>query len=67
MDPDEDLNYYHRNYTTEAKARVAARRILDGNRTAFGCLSLVKQTVDWYVEEDQIAEWKDCGESEEIS
>ena len=67
FDYDNDLDYLVKNCVTEDAARQYAQKLIDDGVTFFGCARIVKQTVDWYVEEDRVAEWVDVGESEEIS
>jgi hypothetical protein len=67
IDFDRDIDYMFVGYSTEEKARNAAKRVLKGGKPYFGSITLQKQTVDWFVKEDGIAEWADIGQSEEIS
>jgi len=67
IDFDSDLDYFHVGYPTEQAARHGAKKILDAGKPYFGAITLQKQTVDWFVEEDRIAEWRDSGQPEEIS
>jgi hypothetical protein len=67
MDFDQDLDFMVAAYPTQEKAREAAKKILESGKPYFGAVSLVEQTVDWFVEEDRVAEWRNCGRSEEIS
>ncbi|HXI13457.1 MAG TPA: hypothetical protein VNM92_12565 [Thermoanaerobaculia bacterium] len=49
-------------YTTKKAALKAAQRVLDTVETVYGVVTVVEQVVEWYVEEDQIAEWTNVGE-----
>jgi hypothetical protein len=63
VDPDRDIIFHYKHYPTEAKALRAARAIVNLGHSAYGCATVVKQVVDWYVEEDRVAEWSDVGEA----
>jgi len=67
VDYDRDIAYMVAAYSTESEARNAAKKILDSGKPYFGAISIIKQTVDWFVEEDRVAEWRDAGRTEEIS
>jgi hypothetical protein len=54
----------HRYAATETEARKIARQMLKRDDLSFGSVIIQKQVVDWYVEEDRIAEWSDAGEPE---
>jgi hypothetical protein len=47
-------------------ARQRAKRVLRSGKTAFGQVRIQRQAVDWFVEEDRVAEWADVGEPEYI-
>ncbi len=66
---DIDLDLLRRNWAfpTEAKAREYATAVLARDDLAFGAVTLQKQIVDWFVREDNVAEWSDVGESEELT
>ena len=49
-------------HKTEALAKLAAKRRLKNGDDFYGNPIVRKQVVDWYVEEDRIAEWSDVGE-----
>lgn len=66
VDPDTDLDYHYRAYTDKQKALRAARGVVNLRRTAYGCATVTEQVVDWYVEEDRIAEWANVGEPEYV-
>lgn len=53
-------------HPSRAKALQAARLILNTGRASFGSVEVVRQTVDWYVEEDRMGEWSDADDSEEV-
>lgn len=67
IDIDADIIYRFANYKTKAAAIKKAKEVINNPRIAFGAANVTKQVVDWYVEEDKIAEWVNCGESEEVS
>lgn len=54
-------------FKTEAAAKRFARKVVDSYLTVYGNALVTKQTVDWFVEEDKVAEWVNVGEPEEIS
>jgi hypothetical protein len=62
IDMDRDLIYHYRHYSSQAAAMRAARGVVNLGRTEFGCATVVRQVVDWYVEEDRIAEWATAGD-----
>lgn len=49
---------------TEAEARKIAKRFLKRDDLSFGSVTIQKQIVDWYVEEDRVAEWTNVGDAE---
>ena len=71
--PGEDIDFDRDTYTayaaykTKDAATKAAKRVLKSGKPFFGAITLIEQTVDWFVEEDRVAEWQDCGQPEEIS
>lgn len=67
IDIDSDLITKSWAFTSEEKARERAATILERDDLAFGAVTLQKQIVDWFVQEDNVAEWSDAGESEEIT
>lgn len=46
------------------QAVKCAKKAIRGRFNAFGDASVQKQVVDWYVEEDRVAEWVNAGEPE---
>jgi hypothetical protein len=62
IDPDCDIDWHCRQYPTKAKALAAARGVVNLGRTAYGCATVTRQVVDWYVEEDRVAEWADAAD-----
>lgn len=66
IDYDEDIIYRFANCNTKEVAMREARKIVDGYRTAFGSATVTRQVVDWFVEEDRIAEWVNTGDEEII-
>lgn len=70
IDPDSDIDYYHKSFRgSEAQKQALdfARKEVNKGKTAYGLVMVQKQVVDWYVEEDRIAEWKDVGDGEEVT
>lgn len=61
-DHDIDEVSCYRVFKTQAAAEKFARNVVDKYQTVYGCATVHKQTVKWYVEEDRIAEWADVGE-----
>lgn len=69
IDIDSDLNHYTVNFRgpdAKEKAVAYARKTVNGGKTAFGVVSARRQVVDWYVEEDRVAEWADTNDVEEV-
>lgn len=66
IDPDSDIEYVHIPTKTHDAALLAAKRLVDHDRIAYGAVRIQKQVVDWFVEEDRVAEWSDAGEAEEF-
>lgn len=61
--PDPDVMVCHSTaHKSKAAAIAAAKRHLKNGADFYGNPIVRKQIVDWYVEEDGIAEWTDCGE-----
>jgi hypothetical protein len=67
IDFDFDLAHRYMCYGDESHARRAAKSIVDSGVPFFGAVTLTQQVVDWFVEGDRVAEWIDCGQSEEIA
>lgn len=61
------FQFYYQTFSgpgAERKARQFAKRQAKHRANAFGCATVTRQVVDWYVEEDRIAEWSNAGDSE---
>lgn len=67
IDIDSDIDYFVAGYPTQEEAREAAKKLLEHDKPYFGAVSLSEQVIDWFVQEDRVAEWVDCGRIEEIS
>lgn len=67
IDPDSDILYRYAAFLDHDSAVKKAEEIVESGETAFGAVTVQKQVVDWFVEEDRVAEWRDAGESEEIT
>ena len=65
IDPDRDIICHARVFPFRAKglALALANRMAECEGTAYGCATVTEQVVDWYVEEDRIAEWTNVGET----
>ena len=66
IDPDTDLIWQHRYFRdkTGDRAIIYAKATVASGCTAYGTVTVQKQAVDWFVEEDRVAEWSDVGEPE---
>lgn len=64
FDLDSDLVTLRKYYKTEEGAMRGAREVHKRRHDwlAFGTIYVQKQAVDWFVEEDRVAEWTDVGE-----
>ena len=54
---------YFRGPKAEQQALKVAAKQCKHRASAFGCATVTRQVVDWYVEEDRVAEWTDVGET----
>jgi hypothetical protein len=63
-DPDCMISHYSAHATEKAAKAAAKRRIKDDY---YGCPVVTRQVVDWYVEEDRIAEWVNVGDEIYVS
>lgn len=50
----------------ERKARQFAKKQSEHRANVFGAATVTRQVVDWYVEEDRVAEWSNVGETEYV-
>jgi hypothetical protein len=66
LDHDLDINYRFANYNSKDDAMKFARAIVDSCKTAYGQATVTRQVVDWFVEEDRVAEWCDTKEVEYV-
>lgn len=48
----------------EKKAQKFAKKMASHRANAYGCATVTRQVVDWYVEEDRVAEWANVGNPE---
>ncbi len=64
IDIDSDIRYHKRVFPARAKglAIAYAKRVVASRDTAFGCATVTLEVVDWYVEDDRVAEWASAGE-----
>lgn len=70
IDPDSDIDNYYQTFRgadARDKALEFAKKEVAKGKTAYGVVMVQRQVVDWYVEEDHVAEWRDAGEQEEVS
>lgn len=67
FDYDRDIAEHFRAFKTQGAARRYAATVVTDGRTFFGCASVQKQVVEWYVEEDRMASWENAGQVEEVS
>ena|SRR5690242_12173600 len=65
IDPDSDLICKATAHKTKAAALKKARTVAKNPAYYYGA-SVVLQRVDWFVEEDRIAEWVNVGDAEYI-
>jgi hypothetical protein len=63
-DPDCDIRSHSRVFPHRAKglALALAKRMAECDGSAYGCATVTEEVVDWYVEDDRIAEWTTIGE-----
>lgn len=69
FDPDADTicHAIHFKYSDHEAARSKAQEILNAYEKyllAFGQVTVIEQRVDWFVEENNLAEWQSVGEPE---
>lgn len=64
LDPDRDIvtNCKVFPHAQKAKALKFAERMAVCEDSAYGCATVTEEVVDWYVEEDRVAEWTAVGE-----
>lgn len=67
IDHDEDILSRSLAYKTKEAAMKKAKTLVEGCKTAYGEVSVIRQVVDWYVEEDRIAEWVDTSDVEYVN
>lgn len=64
IDPDSDIVTWHKPFPWRAKglAMAYAKKMAACDDSAYGCATVTPEVVDWYVEDDRIAEWANAGE-----
>lgn len=67
VDPDLDTITHVEYFDTESEAITYGQGIYSTTELYWGVVTIQKQVVDWYVEEDRIAEWTNVGNSLEIN
>lgn len=67
FDYDRDLTHKRKAFTRESDAREFAEKLVADGATFFGAATVTRQVVDWFVEEDGVAEWADAGTPVEVS
>lgn len=65
FDWDNDLESNCQRFKTRAAAEKFAKSI--AIKSFFGVAQLQEQRVDWYVEEQRVAEWVNVGNAEEVA
>jgi hypothetical protein len=69
-DIDIDTDVYYRCWifpvSEKAKARRKAKAVAHHKASAFGSATIIEQVVDWFEEDDRIAEWANVGEAEYV-
>jgi len=66
-DHDADIESLFANFRgkdAKEKAMKYARELVDGRKTAYGSVTVTRQVVDWFVEEDRVAEWINTSDEE---
>lgn len=63
-DHDRDEIAVYKTFKTQKAAMAYAKKVVETMVTVYGCATVTKQVVDWFVEEDRIAEWANVGEPE---
>lgn len=66
IEPDVDVVCRRKAYKSKREALKTARLMVNTRRTAFGCATVQEERVDWFVEEDRVAEWADVGDPEYV-
>lgn len=62
LNPDADIYWHREFFKTKEAAMQRARKAIDGYETVFGGATVTRQVVDWFVEGDRVAEWRDAEE-----
>jgi len=64
FEPDIDAVRKLRSFKTEVAAKAFAKKMIAADKCVYGDACVQEQVVDWFVEEDNVAEWADVGEGE---
>jgi hypothetical protein len=67
IDHDADLNFCGVGFKDKESALKKAKELVAASVPYFGEVTVVRQVVDWFVEEDRVAEWTDTSETEQVS
>lgn len=67
LDPDIDTDTYVEYFPDKDAAMKRGQEVYDTTQLCWGVVMVRKEIVDWFVEEDRIAEWRDAGDEDEIS
>lgn len=68
VDFDSDLVVHREHFKVQALALAFAEKYrADHDDLFFGVLTVQKQRIDWFVQEDGITEWADIGDEAEVS
>lgn len=66
VDFDDRYTCHAKAFTAEAAARRYAQKVFGSRPLFFGVVEIQRQCVDWFVEEDGVAEWADVGDAETV-
>ncbi len=66
LDHDADIVHYAEYHKEKETAVKRAREIVDSYKTAYGQVTVTRQVVGWFVEEDRVAEWQDTSDVEYV-
>ena len=67
LDHDEDVVLIHQSFPTRELAEARAKEWLERRDLAYGASYVQEEVLDWFVREDNVAEWEDVGEREEFT
>jgi hypothetical protein len=67
IDHDADVIDRFENFKKKEDAMEKANQLVKDGVPFYGCVGVQRQVVDWFVEEDRVAEWVNAGQSEEVA